>query len=82
MSTGFMHSIEVGAGSLVYAESSLGFISVGTLIGLANTAWIQDGLTPDGDPNRVTQEVLTNALNKAKSNLNFVQATACAYTFN
>lgn len=70
----------VTGNSLVYAPT-LGFITINNLMAAANTALGQDGYTPDGDSNRATQEALKNALDKANNNKNFVQATACPFSF-
>jgi hypothetical protein len=76
----------VSGGSLVYApgcgNTGVGnnFISISDLMTAANDALCADGYTPDGDPNRATQECLKNALDKANNNLNFVQSTPCSFT--
>jgi hypothetical protein len=40
------------------------------------------GSTPDGSPFRAYQESLKNALDQGNNNLNFVQGTACPFSFN
>src|SRR5262249_33052967 len=41
-----------------------------------------DGYTPDGDPNRVCQEWVKNALDAANSDQNFVQSSPCPFKYS
>jgi hypothetical protein len=58
-----------------------GFATIGALITEATNLLAADGNTPSGDPNRAPQEAVKNALDNANNNLNFVQATPCAFSF-
>jgi hypothetical protein len=76
-------SVEAGfvdGSGLIYIPN-VGFFSVSAVMGSANAALAADGYTPAGDPNRASQEILKNALDAANNNQNFVQATACPYSF-
>jgi len=57
-----------------------GFVTVQYLMNAANAALLADGLTLAGDPNRVYQETLKNALDNANNNKIFVQPTPCTFT--
>jgi hypothetical protein len=69
----------VSGSAIVYTGS--GFTTINDLMAAANTALGNNGLTLAGSPDRVAQEALKNALDSANNNVNFVQPTACAYTF-
>lgn len=60
--------------------SATGFISVNALMADANAELCADGLTPDGDPERVCQEFKKNALDRANNNQNFLQSSPCPFT--
>lgn len=76
----------VDGAALVYAPGSkdandAGFISVTALINEANHALGLDPTTPAGDPDRVYQEYLKDALDNANNNKTFVQHKPCPFTF-
>jgi len=76
----------VSGDSLVYAPDvndgdPSDFLTINTLISLANASLGADGYTPAGDPNRDEQEDLKDALDAANNNLNFVQETPCPFSF-
>ena len=76
----------VNGNSLIYAPgstsaNSLGFATVNAVMAEANAELGSHGLTLSGSAFRSYQEALKNALDKANNNLNFVQATPCAFTF-
>jgi hypothetical protein len=69
----------VSAGALVQAAGTAsananGYATIGAIIAEANAALGVDGSTPDGDPNRATQEVLKNILDRAANNAGYVEA--------
>jgi hypothetical protein len=70
----------VDGGALLYIPN-VGFFSVNAVMSAANSALGADGLTLSGNPDRATQELLKNALDAANNNQNFVQATACPFSF-
>jgi len=70
----------VNGSGLIYIPN-VGFFSVSAVMSAAEAALAADGYTPAGDPNRASQEMLKNALDAANNNQNFVQATACPYSF-
>ncbi len=77
----------VNGGALVHAPGAtsanlLGFASISNLMAEANAELALHPNTTAINSFRSYQEALKNALDKANNNLNFVQATACAYTFN
>lgn len=77
----------VDGAALVYAPGTkgandAGFITVTALINEANFALGQDPSTGAGDPNRVYQEYLKNALDHANNNKTFVQHKPCPYSFS
>jgi hypothetical protein len=82
-------NVEAGSVSgtaLIYAPgttsaNALGFATVNAVMAEADAALAADGSTPSGDPNRVIQTALKNALDKANNNTSFVQAQACAFSF-
>jgi hypothetical protein len=81
-----VHNGLVAGSALVYAPgapsaNAAGFLTVDQLIADADAALAADGLTPSGDANRALQETLKNALDAANKNLSFVQAEACAFSF-
>lgn len=70
--------------AIVYApgvDPNSDFITINNLRTKANNALCADGYTPSGDPNRMYQEYLKNALDYANNNLNFVQNEPCDYSF-
>jgi hypothetical protein len=69
----------VNPSALVWNGSA--FVSIQSVLDATEAALVADGLTPDGDPNRASQEALKNTLDSANNDLNFVQANPCAYTF-
>jgi hypothetical protein len=73
----------VDGGALIYAylENGYGFVTINQLISAADVALADDGYTPSGDPKRPLQERVKNALDKANNNINFVQPTPCAFSF-
>ncbi len=77
---------KVAGSSLIYAPgaasaNSLGFATVSAVMAEANTELGLHGVATDGSPFRGYQEALKNALDRANNNLNFVQATPCAFSF-
>ena len=76
----------VNGGGLIYAPGAQGavngFMTVSALMGEANTELGLHGSTLDGSEFRSYQESLKNALDQGNNNLNFVQATACPFSFN
>ncbi len=76
----------VNGASLLYSPgatsaNSFGFASVNALIAEANATLATDGLVTSGNALRSYQEALKNALDNGNNNRNFVQATACVFTF-
>ncbi|MEX0630355.1 MAG: hypothetical protein WEE67_08370 [Chloroflexota bacterium] len=76
----------VSGSALVYAPDvddgdPSDFLTISSLMTLANTALGADGYTPAGDPNRDEQEDLKDALDAANNNLTFVQDTPCPFSF-
>ena len=81
----------VSPGALVYAPclvgtntpgaNALGFITVGDLMGAANSSLGANGTTYAGDPMRSYQECLKTTLDNANNNLNFVQGAPCPFSF-
>jgi hypothetical protein len=76
----------VNGSALIYAPgttsaNALGFATVNAVLAEANAELGVNGLTLAGHPARAYQEALKNALDKANNNMNFVQPTACPYTF-
>jgi len=76
----------VKGSALIYAPgatnaNSLGFASVADVMTEANTSLGTDGYTVASGPVRTYQEALKNALDRANNNLNFVQGSACAFSF-
>jgi hypothetical protein len=59
-----------------------GFLSVSGLMAEANTELGLHGLTTAGSAFRAYQETLKTALDQGNNNLNFVQGTACPFSFN
>jgi len=77
---------KVDGGALIYAPGTnsangLGFAAVGAVMAEANTELGLHPLAGDGTAWRSYQEALKNALDNANNNRNFVQASACAYSF-
>jgi hypothetical protein len=76
----------VSGNALIYAPGTnsanlLGFATVNAVIAEANASLGAFGYTLYGHPQRAYQEALKNALDKANNNLNFLQATPCAFSF-
>ena len=76
----------VNGGSLLYAPGTIsanafGFANVNALMTEANASLGTDGLVTAGNAVRGYQEALKNALDNGNNNKNFVQATACAFTY-
>ncbi len=76
----------VSGSALVYAPGAVGanaagFITISALMAEANTELGVHGLTTTAGATRTYQEALKNALDRANNNLNFVQATPCAFSF-
>ena len=81
---------KVNGGSLIYAPgtnsaNALGFATVSAVMAEANTLLGTGGATPllllAGHPDRARAEALKTAIDRGNNNLNFVQATPCAFTF-
>jgi hypothetical protein len=77
---------KVAGGSLIYAPgatsaNSLGFATVNAVMAEADASLGANGLTVASGATRTYQEALKNALDRANNNLNFVQATPCAFSF-
>jgi hypothetical protein len=77
---------KVSGSTLIYAPgtssaNSLGFATVNDVVAEANTELGLHGSTVAASATRTYQEALKNALDKANNNLNFVQATACPFSF-
>ncbi len=72
---------KVSGDALVYGGPTLGFLTINALMTLANTDLGLHGNTTASGPERSYQEALKNALDAANNNLNFVQATACPFSF-
>lgn len=75
----------VNGNALVYTGGCGGlanFITINSLMNLANTSLCAYGLTPAGHPQRAYQECLKNVLDQANNNLNFVQSEPCPFSFN
>jgi hypothetical protein len=58
-----------------------GFMTVNALMAEADASLLANGVTVAAGPIRTYQEALKNALDKGNNNLNFVQATPCAFSF-
>ena len=69
----------VSPSALVWDGSS--FATIASLLAAAETRLVANGFTPAGNANRSAQEQVKNTLDAANNNTNFVQATACPYTF-
>lgn len=77
----------VSGSALIYAPGATsanpaGFATVSAVLGEANASLGANGLVLSGNPVRTYQEALKNALDNANNNLNFVQATPCAFSFS
>ena len=77
---------KVSGGSLIYAPGTTsanqaGFATVNAIMAEANASLGTEAVTTSGHPQRSYQEALKNALDKANNNLNFVQASPCAFTY-
>jgi hypothetical protein len=76
----------VSSGSLIYAPgtnsaNAAGFATVGAVMTEANALLGANGLIGAASSDRPRAEALKNALDKANNNLNFVQGTPCAFSF-
>lgn len=76
----------VDGSALIYAPGAtsangLGYTTVNALIAEADASLLADPVTVAAGPARTYQEGLKNALDKGNNNLNFVQATPCAFSF-
>jgi hypothetical protein len=76
----------VSGSAVIYAPDTnsadaLGFTTVSALMAEANTELGLHGLTLSGSAFRAYQAALKDALDDANNNLNFVQATACPFSF-
>jgi hypothetical protein len=76
----------VSGTSLLYSPAATsangaGLTSVNALIAGADASLAADGLDVSTGPLRTYQEALNNALDNGNKNCNFVQATACVFTF-
>jgi hypothetical protein len=76
----------VSGGSLIYAPgttsaNTLGFASVNAVMAEANASLLANPYTVAAGATRTYQEALKNALDRANNNLNFVQSSACAFSF-
>ena len=77
---------KVNGASLGYAPgassaNALGFATVAALMSEANVELGTHGMALSGDAWRSYQEALKTALDQANNNVNFVQATACPFSF-
>jgi len=78
---------KVNGGALIYAPgvtsaNSLGYATVDAVMAEANAELGLHGVaTADTPELKAYQEALKNALDNANNNTNFVQATACPFTF-
>ena len=72
---------KVSGGALIYGGPTLGFVTINALMTAADAELALHGSTPAGSAFRSYQEALKNALDGANNNLNFVQATACPFSF-
>jgi hypothetical protein len=70
---------KVNGSALVWNGSS--FVTINSLMAAANASLGSDPVTLSGSSARSYQEGLKNTLDAANNNTNFVQATACPYTF-
>jgi hypothetical protein len=76
----------VSGSSLIYAPgttsaNALGFASVNDVMAEANASLLANPYTVAAGATRTYQEALKNALDRANNNLNFVQSSACAFSF-
>lgn len=81
-----VRSGNVSGNALIYAPSTtsanaLGFATVNDVMVEANADLGANLTTVKAGPLRTHQEALKIALDKGNNNLNFVQPTACPYTF-
>jgi hypothetical protein len=77
----------VSGSALIYAPgttsaNAFGFATVSDVMAEANAELGLHGLTLAGSPYRAYQEALKNALDQANNNLNFLQGSPCAFSFN
>jgi hypothetical protein len=73
-------------GALIYAPgatsaNALGFTTVDALMAEADASLATDNVTIASGAARAYQEALKTALDRGNNNLNFVQATPCAFSF-
>jgi hypothetical protein len=76
----------VNGNALIYAPGTTsanaqGFATVNAVLAEANTSLGANGLTLAGHPERAHQAALKDALDNANNNLNFLQGSACPFTF-
>ena len=81
-----VHNGNVVGSAMIHApgtgvENAFGFASVSAVMTAANTSLGTNGSTVTAGAIRTLQEALKNALDNANNNLNFVQATPCAFGF-
>jgi hypothetical protein len=74
------------ANAIIYAPGTVsggatGFATLSAVMDEANTMLEHHPVTLGGSPHRAHQEALKNALDNANNNLNFVQGSACAFSF-
>lgn len=72
--------------AIIYAPgtsgaNAFGFAAIGSLLAEANAELGSFGFTLSDSARRAYQEALKNAFDRANNNLNFVQASACAFSF-
>ncbi|HEX8169830.1 MAG TPA: hypothetical protein VF824_04730 [Thermoanaerobaculia bacterium] len=76
----------VSASSIVYAPgagsaNALGYATVGALLGEADALLGANGYTVGSGATRTVQEAVKTAIDRANNNLNFVQGSPCAFSF-
>ncbi|HET8571491.1 MAG TPA: hypothetical protein VFN14_06350 [Candidatus Limnocylindria bacterium] len=81
-----VYNNKVDSNSLIYAPgttsaNALGFASVNDVMAEANASLLANPYTVAAGAVRTYQEALKNALDRANNNLNFVQSSACAFSF-
>ena len=81
-----VRSGKVSGGALIYAPgttsaNALGFATVNAVMAEANADLGLNPTTVKAGPTRTHQEALKIALDKGNNNLNFVQSSACPYSF-
>lgn len=81
-----VHNGMVSSSALVYAPdtpsaSTLGFTTVSALMADANTELLAHPVTVASGTDRSRQEAIKTALDRGNNNMNFVQASACPFSF-